>query len=621
MSDNKSILNSLKGPYEIKNLTDEELTQLCAEIRTKIIETVSQNGGHLASNLGVVELTVALHKVFDTPNDSIVWDVGHQCYTHKILTGRLNQIDKIRTEHGIAGFPKRTESCYDSFNAGHSSTSISAAFGIAAAKDIAGDDSHTVAVIGDGALTGGLAYEGLNNAGRFKKNFIVVLNDNEMSISPNVGAIARYLMGIRIKPSYINTKTAVERVLLKIPIIGKPIRRVILFVKSKIKKIVYKRVTLFEHLGMTYYGPVDGHDMTNLVNALNAAKRKRSPVLVHVLTKKGKGYRFAEDNPKAYHGISSFDIQTGDSQKSSKIFSDVFGAKLCELAQKNKKICAITAAMTLGTGLSRFSEKYKDRFFDVGIAEEHALTFACGMATMNILPVFAVYSTFLQRCYDQIIHDAALQKLHIIIAIDRAGIVGEDGETHQGVFDVAFLNTVPDITVYSPSYFDELEACMDIAVYSCKGVTAVRYPRGKEMYKPDDFVCGKNPFDVYGDKSGDILLITYGRLFSYACEAKRSLAEKNINITVLKLNRVKPIDADAVKLASEFKKIYFFEEGILNGGAAQVFETMLFKNGYSGKYDITAIDDMFVQQAAMQSSLAHLGLDAESMTKRIEGDV
>lgn len=618
---NKSILNGLKGPYELKNLTDEEISLLCEEIRTKIIETVSHNGGHLASNLGVVELTVALHKVFDTPNDSIVWDVGHQCYTHKILTGRLNQIDKIRTENGIAGFPKRSESCYDSFNAGHSSTSISAAFGIAAAKSIAGDNSHTVAVIGDGALTGGLAYEGLNNAGRFKRNFIVVLNDNEMSISPNVGAIARYLMGIRIKPSYINTKSIVERALLKIPFIGKPIRRLMLHTKAKIKKLVYKKVTLFEQLGMSYYGPVDGHDMTKLVNALNAAKRKRSPVLVHVITKKGKGYRFAEENPKVFHGISSFDIETGDSQKGSRIFSDVFGDKLCSLAQKDKKICAITAAMTLGTGLSGFSEKYKDRFFDVGIAEEHALTFACGMATMGIIPVFAVYSTFLQRCYDQIIHDAALQKLHIILAIDRAGIVGEDGETHQGIFDVAFLNTIPDVTVYSPSYFDELEYCMDTALYSCKGVTAVRYPRGKELYKPKDFVCGKNTFDVYGNSDGDILIITYGRLFSYACEAKQSLAERNIDITVLKLNRVKPIDPEAVRLAGGFKKIYFFEEGILNGGAAQVFETALVKSGYSGKYDITAIDDTFVQQAAMQSTLAKLGFDAQAMIQRIEKDV
>ena len=618
--EDKKILENLKGPYVLKELNQDELKILCSEIREKIIQTVSKNGGHLASNLGVVELTVALHRVFDTPNDSIVWDVGHQCYTHKILTGRLKQMDGIRTKGGIAGFPKRSESCYDSFNAGHSSTSISAAYGIAAAKSILNDDSRTIAVIGDGALTGGMAYEGLNNAGRFKKNFIIVLNDNEMSISRNVGGIARYLMGIRIKPSYIKTKSRVERMLLKTPLIGKPIRNFLFHSKSKVKKMVYRRDTLFEYLGMDYYGPIDGHDLTQLENAFNAAKRIKRPVLVHVMTKKGKGYKFAENKPGAYHGISSFNIRSGETKKSGRGFSDVFGDKLCKMAQNDKKICAITAAMALGTGLSGFAEKYKDRLFDVGIAEEHAVTFACGMATMDILPVFAVYSTFLQRCYDQIIHDAALQKLHLILAIDRAGIVGEDGETHQGIFDAAFLNTIPNVTVYSPAYFKELELCMENAAYNTKGVVAIRYPRGGEGYKLNNYNCTGNPFDFYGNDDDQVLIVTYGRIFSEASMAKVLLDEKGISTSILKLNRIKPIDGAAVELAMKYKKIYFYEEGILNGGIAQTFENMLVEAGFKDDYYITAINDDFVQQSAVKSALAELKLDCDSIIQRIEKD-
>ncbi|MEE0265400.1 MAG: 1-deoxy-D-xylulose-5-phosphate synthase, partial [Acutalibacteraceae bacterium] len=452
----KPYLDYINSPCDIVNFTDEELKELSSEIRAKLIEVVSKNGGHLAPNLGTVELTIALEKVFNSKSDSIVWDVGHQCYTHKLLTGRAGRFDTIRTEGGLSGFPKRDESEYDAFNVGHSSTSISAAYGIARAKNIMGIKGSTIAVIGDGALTGGMAYEGLNNAGRFKKNFIVVLNDNKMSISKNVGAIARYLKGIRVKKGYLKTKMRVERVLTKIPLIGNRTASALREIKTDIR-LSLNRGNIFEDLGFSYYGPFDGHDIKKLTEVFETVKAIDGPVLVHVITKKGKGYAMAESKPNVYHGISAFDIETGE-PKSGKIdYSSVFGTKLIELATKHKNICAITAAMESGTGLSEFATVFKNRFFDTGIAEEHAVTFAGGLATQGVLPFFAVYSSFIQRGVDQIIHDVAMQNLHVVFAIDRAGLVGEDGETHQGVFDVALLNPVPNTTIYSPTYFDELD--------------------------------------------------------------------------------------------------------------------------------------------------------------------
>ena len=447
------LLNKIHSPDDLKELNLNQLNQLCREIRDKLIETVSQNGGHLASNLGVVELTVAIHKVFNTPEDALVWDVGHQCYVHKILTGRLDQIDSIRTEGGLSGFPKRRESRYDSFNTGHSSTSISSAFGIANAKALQNQAGKVIAVIGDGALSGGLAYEGLNNAGRFKKNFIVILNDNNMSISRNVGSMARYLAGIRAKPAYLRTKHRIEKILLHIPCVGKIIRNFLQYSKSFLKNLLYKS-TLFEDMGFMYYGPFDGHDLGKLIDILQVAKNFKKPVLIHVVTKKGKGYPFAEKDPKSFHGVSAFDIETGETPAGGKNFSSVFGTLLCCMTEADPRICAITAAMISGTGLTEYSRIFRDHCFDVGIAEEHAVTFAGGLAAGGMLPVFAVYSSFLQRGYDQIIHDAALQNAKVTFAIDRAGIVGEDGETHQGLFDVAFLNTIPNITVFSPTYLD-----------------------------------------------------------------------------------------------------------------------------------------------------------------------
>lgn len=609
-------LSKIKYPSDLKNFSEKELEKLCSEIREKLVETVSKNGGHLSPNLGTVELTVMLHYCFNTPKDSIVWDVGHQSYTHKMLTGRLNEIDTIRCKGGLSGFPKRLESKYDVFNAGHSSTSISAAYGIARAKLLQGDPSYTIAVIGDGSLTGGLAYEGLNNAGRFNKNFIVVLNDNKMSISKNVGAMARYLGSVRVKPWYIRFKRKVEKFLMKIPLIGQPIRKFLRGSKSRIKNMIYKN-TLFDFLGYTYLGPINGHDIEELKNAFYAAKTINSPVLIHIVTKKGKGYEPAENNPKEFHGVGKFDIDTGEVISNKKGFSAFFGECICDLAQKDKKIVGITAAMTLGTGLSEFSKKYKERFFDVGIAEEHAVTFACGLASKEMIPVFAVYSTFLQRSYDQILHDAAMQKLHIILAIDRAGIVGDDGETHQGIFDVPMLNSIPETTIFSPCYFNELERSLFASVYMCGGVTAVRYPRGGELYMPDDYRDSSINFTVYGKKESKNLIVTYGRLFSYACLAKEKLAKQAIDVCILKLCRIKPVDKKAVMVAKDFENVFFFEEGIKTGGIAETFQNLLIEENFSGSYNIQAVDEIYVQHQSVCEALSELKLDDSGMEEII----
>lgn len=620
MDNNFQILSKIKSPDDIKKLSDSEITEVCAEIREKLIEVVSANGGHLASNLGIVELTVMLHKCFECPKDSIVWDVGHQSYVHKMLTGRYEKINTIRKKDGLAGFPKRTESDCDAFNAGHSSTSISAAYGIARAKQLKGDNSYTIAVIGDGSMTGGLAYEGLNNAGRFKKNFIVILNDNKMSISNNVGAMALHLSHMRIKPTYIRIKRRTEKVLSHIPLIGNFFKKVLRRSKSKIKNMIYKN-TLFDFLGYTYLGPIDGHDIDELENALNAAKRNNAPVLVHVVTKKGKGYEPAESHPKEFHGIGKFDIDTGEPLSSHKGYSYVFGKQLCKMASKDKNIVAVTAAMTLGTGLSEFSKKYKPRFFDVGIAEEHAVTFACGLATKGIIPFFAVYSTFLQRGYDQLIHDAAIQKLHVVLCIDRAGIVGDDGETHQGTFDVSMLNTIPDTTILSPSYFDELKSCLNAAAYMCDGLVAVRYPRGGELYRPEDYDKPNISFSVYGDENAEISLVTYGRLFSYACRAKERLAEEGININIIKLCQIKPIDVRAIEQAAKSKRIFFFEESLVAGGIGESFGYELKKTGKDFYYKIHGIKDCFVRHESVDEALAELMLDDDGMVKIIKENI
>ena len=489
-----SLLNKIESPDDLQALSLKQMDELCGEIRDLIIKTVSDNGGHLASNLGVVELTVALHRVFHSADDKIVWDVGHQAYTHKILTGRRDRISTIRTKDGLSGYPNRAESSYDPFNTGHSSTSISAALGIASAKMISGQPGHVIAVIGDGALTGGLAYEGLNNAGRFPKNLIVILNDNKMSISRNVGSMARYLAHIRTKPGYFRVKGNLETFVDHIPLIGTPIHHFISKSKAALKQVLYDN-TIFEDMGFYYYGPFDGHNLKQLIDVLENAKNIDHPILLHVLTQKGKGYPFAEQNPGTFHAISSFDIETGKSESSGENFSSVFGTHICNLAARDDRICAITAAMQLGTCLTGFAKQFPTRFFDTGIAEEHAVTFAGGLAAGGMLPVFAVYSSFLQRGYDQIIHDVALQRVKVVFAIDRAGLVGEDGETHQGIFDAAFLNSVPGISVYAPAYYDELYFAFNQALYHCDGTAAVRYPRGRQMFRPYDFKGTSNAYE------------------------------------------------------------------------------------------------------------------------------
>ncbi len=614
----QEILSTIKSPKDLKILSDSQLKKLCKEIREQIIDTVSCNGGHLSPNLGVVELTVMLHYVFDCPDDSIVWDVGHQCYTHKMLTGRYESINTIRTEGGLSGFPKRSESEYDAFNAGHSSTSISAAFGIAQAKSLLGEDSHTIAVIGDGSLTGGLAYEGLNNAGRFKKNFIVILNDNKMSISQNVGAMAKYLTSIRVKPGYLRAKNRMDNFLQHIPL-GDHIRNTLRRSKRRVKRIVYKD-TLFDQLGYRYYGPVDGHDIDSLKNALKAAKATKGPVLVHVITKKGKGYQYAESDSASFHGIGQFHIDTGEPISSKTDFSSVFGENLCKIAQEDERICAVTAAMRTGTGLYDFSRKFKDRFFDVGIAEEHAVTFSCGMATKGMIPVFAVYSTFLQRGYDQLLHDAAMQKLHMVVAVDRAGIVGEDGETHQGVFDVSMLNSIPNTTIFSPCYFDEMKQSLNTAIYGCDSLVAIRYPRGAETTRPADLEQSSMNYDIYGDRNAKKLLITYGRLFSNAVKAYEMLKEDGEPICVLKLCKIKPIDKKAIEFAKNFDKVHFFEEGILAGGIGETFDYELTKIGYTGLYKVTAIEDRFIPHSKVADAIKSNHLDPQSMYNIMKND-
>lgn len=605
-------LEKIESPKDLKKLRVDELPALCEEIRQKLILTVSENGGHLAPNLGVVELTVAMHYVFDCPDDSIVWDVGHQSYTHKMLTGRYNKIDTIRKAGGLSGFPRRYESVYDAFGAGHSSTSVSAALGIAKAKQLKGEKSNTIAFIGDGSFTGGLAYEGINNAGRFKGNFIVILNDNKMSISQNVGAISRHLNAMRISPRYVSAKFGLERFLNKIPLLGKPTVKGLTRFKNWIKRKVYKN-NLFENFGFQYYGPVDGHNLEDLIKVMQVAKASDKPLLIHAVTVKGKGYQFAENDPKSFHGIGRFDIDTGEPLTHSDSYSNCFGRTICDLASGDESICAITAAMTVGTGLTEFSENYKDRFFDVGIAEEHAVTFGSGLASHGMTPVFAVYSSFLQRAYDQLVHDAAAQNLHLVVAVDRAGIVGEDGETHQGVFDVSILNSIPSTTIYSPCYFDELEECIKEAVNKDKGLTAVRYPRGSQPGKPTDFNHLSTDFSVYGNPNASRLIVTYGRLFAQACNAKEKLSAVGIETCILKLCRIKPINPEAIRFASNFKRIHFFEEGMRSGGVGESFEYELYKQKYSGSYHLTAIDDTFILHAKDTQALHALKLDAEGM--------
>ncbi len=607
-----------KDPNALKSMSYDEVAALCEETRQLLIKTASINGGHLASNLGVVELTMALHRVFNTPTDQIVFDVGHQCYTHKLLTGRAAEFSTIRTENGLAGFPKPNESIYDPIVTGHSSTSISAACGLARAKSVTGQKGTVVAVIGDGALTGGLAYEGLNNAGRCRDNIVVVLNDNKMSISKNVGAMARYLAVIRSKTGYVRMKTRTVKLLESIPLIGKPFVNFLFRSKSLVKNAIYQN-TLFDALGFAYLGPIDGHNQRLLEQTLNIAKSLRRPTLVHVCTIKGKGYDYAERFPSRFHGIGRFDIDTGEPKHSAETYSGVFGRVMCDIAREDGTVYAITAAMKSGTGLEQFSAENHQRFYDCGIAEEHAVTFSSGLASNGIKPVFAVYSSFIQRAYDQIVHDVAIAGLNVTFAIDRAGVVGEDGETHHGLFDCAMLNTIPGMYIYSPCYFSELEAVLRECIAE-DGPAAIRYPRGVEPSMPDDLKLNPGtPYTLYGESSGDVLLVTYGRIAAGAFEAMKRLNQNGIRTTVLLLCRIKPLDKSCCDIVNGFSSVYFFEEGIKQSGINETFLSLITENGYTGRYSVRAVDNSFVTHASVARLLQKLGLDADGMYDMVAG--
>lgn len=612
-----SVLENINSPKDLKQLSDDELNQLCAEIRRLLINTVSHTGGHLASNLGVVELTVAIHKVFNSPVDQIVFDVGHQCYTHKILTGRKEQFHTLRTENGISGFTRPNESEHDIFSSGHSSVSVSEAIGLAKAKQIKNEKGKVVAVIGDGALTGGLAYEALNNcASDNHSNLIVILNDNKMSISKNVGSMAKHLTNVRTSKKYSTFKSGVRKAIFRIPKIGNQLNRCLTAINGYLRRRIYHSATFFEDLGFRYYGPIDGHDIDALVAALETAKAHNHSVLVHVNTVKGKGYNPAEKNPTQFHGVGQFDIETGEPKSSGETFSSSFGKIVCDLASHDSRICCITAAMTEGTGLSEFAKNYPKRFFDVGIAEQHAVTFASGLARNGMIPIFAVYSTFLQRSYDQLIHDVAMQNLKIIFGIDRAGFVGEDGESHQGVFDTAYLNSVPYLTVYAPSDYEEMALMFVKGVYRDSGAVAIRYPRGKAGAMPDDYIYEKKDAVVFGNPNAKNCIVAYGREFSECYAAYKQLDDT----FVIKLNKIKPLSNETVLLAKNAENVFFFEESIRTGSIGETFASRLEENGVAVKFHHIAVNDEFIKQASVSSQLKKYKLDTDGVLEVIRSE-
>lgn len=606
------ILDKIKTPEDLKKLGDKELEKLAEEIREFLVENVSKTGGHLASNLGVVELTIAIHKCFNLPEDKIVWDVGHQSYVHKILTGRREGFKQLRKFGGMSGFPKRTESSCDCFNTGHSSTSISAALGIARGRDLQGDKYNVLAVFGDGALTGGMMYEALNDAGHSKTKFIAVLNDNAMSISKNVGAISRHLRILRSKPAYFRSKRRVENALNHIPIIGKSSIKVIRKIKRSLKRIVLSN--MFDNLGFEYLGPIDGHNIKALTAVFEQAKTIDKPVFIHVHTKKGKGYAPAEKNPQMFHGVSEFDAKTGNTlSESKKDYSAVFGEKLVKMARENKSIAAITPAMPAGSGLLDYAAEFPDRFFDVGIAEPHALTLAAGLAVSGTVPVAAVYSSFLQRAYDQILHDICLQGLHVVIPVDRAGIVGADGETHQGMYDMAFLAHMPNMSILAPSNFRQLEQMLDYAVNVHNAPIAIRYPRGNKQSDDDgrDFQFGKA--NVLHEGS-DITITAVGRMVAAAQEVCAALTEKGISPELIELATVKPIDEDTL-IKSVFKtgKMITIEDGVKIGGVGERIAAVLKEKDISCKFRSFAFADTPITHGTVDELDKLYGLDKDTV--------
>ena len=617
------MIEQINSPEDVKKLNINEKKQLAEEIRKYILEVVSKNGGHLASNLGVVELTIALHSIFNVPEDKIVWDVGHQTYVHKIITGRREELKKIRKLNGIAGFPKTKESKSDCFNTGHSSTSISAALGMARARDLKGQDNSVIAVIGDGALTGGMALEALNDAGFSKCKMTVILNDNEMSISPNIGGLNKFLGKLRTKKLYTRTNNLVKRKMNKIPIVGKPAVRIIQKIKRAIKQLVIQRM-FFEDIGFTYLGPVDGHNIEELESILLTSKEVRGPVLIHVLTKKGKGYEIAENNPDKFHATGPFDIETGKSKKEKKPdYSKIFGEKLVELANDNDKIVAITASMKDGTGLTKFKQEFPYRFFDVGIAEQHAVTLAAGMAQEGLIPVVPIYSSFYQRAYDQVIHDVAMQDLHIIMCVDRAGIVGADGETHQGTLDMAFFRLVPNLVIMAPKDFKELEDMLEFAVELKKPIT-IRYPRGGEDSKikfeiHNKIELGKSEILQEGK---DVTIIAIGKMVAKAMNVANGLKEDRIDAEVINARFLKPFDEKTIKQSIEkTKNVITIEDGTEINGLATVIKELIIDNNISDvKIKTYAYPDKYIQHGSVDELEKIYGLDEQKIIEDIKNE-
>ena len=614
------ILEQIKGPQDIKQMSLEELGQLAQEIRAFLIEKISHTGGHLASNLGVVELTIAMYRTFDLPEDKVIWDVGHQSYTHKILSGRMAEFDELRQYGGLSGFPKRKESPYDCFDTGHSSTSISAGLGIAQGRDILGQDYEVVSVIGDGALTGGMAYEALNNAARMKKNFIIVLNDNKMSISENVGGMSRYLNGLRTGSGYNDLKKNVANALDRIPVVGAPMIDKIKRTKNSIKQLFIPGM-LFENMGITYLGPVDGHNISQLCKVFREAKKLDHAVLVHVLTKKGKGYKPAEKNPSRFHGVDPFDVTTGKSLKEKQYpsYTEVFSRRLCQLAKERPNLVALTAAMPDGTGLSDFARHYPGRFFDVGIAEAHAVTSAAGMAAAGLKPVVAVYSSFLQRAYDQVLHDVCIQDLPVVFAVDRAGLVGSDGETHQGIFDYSFLTSIPNMSVMAPKNLWELRAMLEFSMDYNRPL-AIRYPRGEAYRGLRDFrepiVYGKG--EMLYEEEG-IALLAVGSMVSTAEHIRQKLKAEGRSCTLANGRFVKPFDRELVdRLAERHKVIVTLEENVLQGGYGLPVTAYIHEHYPHRRVLNIGIPDAYVEHGNVSVLREGLGIDSDSIIKTMK---
>ena len=614
------ILDKIKKPNDIHKIPLAEFPQLAEEIRSFLIESVSRTGGHLASNLGVVELTLALHNVLDFPDDKLIWDVGHQAYTHKILTGRKGEFETLRKEGGLSGFPKRGESNCDSFDAGHSSDSISAGLGYVHARDLLGENYHVVSVIGDGALTGGMAYEALNNAAELETNFIIVLNDNNMSISPNVGGMSNYLSAIRTAEAYTGMKISLNKAVKKIPRVGTAMVDAVRRTKSSIKQLFIPGM-LFENMGLTYLGPVDGHNMRQMMRLFNEAKRVKGPVVVHVLTEKGRGYEPARQNPDMFHGIGPFDIKTGKptQKKVCPGYTDVFADALCQVAAEEEKLVAITAAMPDGTGLKKFSQRFPDRFFDVGIAEEHAVSFAAGLALGGVVPVVAIYSSFLQRAVDQMLHDVCMQKLHVIFAVDRAGLVGADGETHQGNFDISYLSMMPGMTVMAPKNDWELKEMLRFAV-KADGPVAIRYPRGNAYQGLQGYQAavemGKSEVLHSGCK---VAVLALGSMVEICADVCSELQKAGIDPTFVNVRFVKPLDIALLdQLAKNHSLVVTVEENVQNGGFGQHVCGYMEEHHPAVQVLPVAIPDRFVPHGGVDSLRAQLGLSTNAIAEKIK---